>query len=474
MDRTLDREPRRCQPLRVKRVLVPFARPNQNRMRRGGVLAVLSLLFFFSGCGGLATPTTPPPDVILITLDTTRMDRIGSYGFEDETTPYLDSLAKSGIRFRRAWSTASWTLPAHASFLTGKYPHRHGAHFCGKEGGVGLDQVVGEIGERFQVGRLPEHEITLAEMLAEKGYKTAAFVGGPWLTPPFGLLQGYEVQDAGISTLGGREAGEISAAANAWIASVPRNRPIHLMLNYFDPHDPYAPPREYRSTESGLAGIDREIALYEGEIRYMDWQIGKVFDALRAADRFEGALIVVVSDHGELFQEHGLTKHGYWLYEDLIRIPLVVRFPGGARAGEVVDEVFSGVDLLPLIARETGLTLPNDIDGVEVGDRLVAVSEFHQNPTIKEVRGTQVDRDLVAVMRWPWKLIISSGGESELYRLDIDPEEKDALTNAFEQECMDDLLPIAAAVFKESTKSVPAEEVSDEVRALLKKLGYVQ
>jgi arylsulfatase A-like enzyme len=414
------------------------------------------------------------PDVVLITLDTTRVDRLGSYGCEDGTTPHLDDLARTGIRYSRSWTTSPWTLPSHASLVTGKYSGRHGAHFRSDVGSISFGERVPSAGDLFRAGRLSESETTLAELLAEKGYATAAFVGGPWLAPEFGLLQGYQVQDAEVTSLEGRIASEITRRATSWIEGMPRERPIHLFLNYFDPHAPYAPPLEFLPDLTGLSGRNRALALYDAEIRYMDHEIGKLFEALRASGRFAGALIVVVSDHGELFQEHGLIQHGYWLYEELIRAPMIVRLPGAKRAGEVDDSMVSGVDVLPLIAREVGLSLPPEIDGMAVGERETLVAQYHHNPSIAEVRGRRVDRDLVAVVRWPWKLILSDQGQAELYRLDIDPVEEHALSNGPEEAEMQEMLAVARDAQLWSTKPIFPDAVPRALQDLLESLGYVQ
>jgi arylsulfatase A-like enzyme len=437
------------------------------------VIAAVCVLLSGFACG-LPQNAAPAPDVVLITLDTTRVDRLGSYDCSANTTPHLDDIAQNGIRFRRAWSTSPWTLPSHASLFTGRYPGHHGAHFRSDEGSVSLDAVVANAGDLFRVGRLPEHEITLAELLADKGYATAAFVGGPWLAPEFGLLQGYQVQEAEITSYDGVLAEEITQRAKAWIQGVPKNRPIHLFLNYFDPHDPYAPPRAFSPDLADLTGRDRALALYDAEIRYMDHEIGNLVDALRAAGRFEHALIVIMSDHGEFFQEHGLIRHGYWLYEELIRAPLIVRLPGGERGGEVVDAIVSAVDVLPLIARVVGFSLPPDIDGVAVGERVAVVSQFHHNPSMPNVRGKRVDRDLVAVVRWPWKLILSDRGQTELFRLDADPTEECPLSHGPGEQEMQEFLEMGRNALLWSSNPVTPDAVPPSLQELLQRLGYVE
>jgi arylsulfatase A-like enzyme len=434
--------------------------------------ASLLLAVIVSGCA----QAPPAPDVILITLDTTRVDRIGAYGYAGETTPHLDELAGQGLRFDRAWSTSPWTLPAHASMLTGKYPARHGAHFGREDADTGLGEVIpGE--DRFAVNRLPESEFTLAERLAERGYATAAFVAGPWLAPPFGLLQGYAVHEARAHDPGGQTASEITDAALSWIAQTEPGQPLHLLLNYFDAHFPYQPPNEheraFQPANAREAQRHREFRLYDGEIRYMDAQIGRLFDALKRAGRYEGALIIAVSDHGELFGEHGLQRHGYYLFEELIRAPLIVRLPGGRRAGEVIDATVSVVDLLPLVADEIGFAIEGDFDGLPIGSRRWALAESYRNASIKTVRGRSVDRDLVAAISWPWKRIESSRGEVSLYRLDRDPTEQRPVDQSDEADQLGREVAAARASMRPAVPAQSPRGITPETAERLRELGYV-
>jgi arylsulfatase len=387
-----------------------------------------------SGCES-APPTRP--DVVLVTLDTTRADHLGAYGYSRPVSPEIDRFAREATTYRRAWSTDSWTLPAHASLLTGTFPTRHGAHFNADAGRATLGDALHGAPEygRLKVNRLDDAAVTLAELFQARGYETAAFAGGPWLSPVFGLLQGYAVQDVEVRNLGGRPADELTDRAVAWITSIPRHRPLHVLVNYFDPHWPYAPPPGYddepgaktplrvalpevnRGSALGAAQREAYIARYDGEIRFMDHHLGRLLAALRATGRYDDALIVIAGDHGETFGEHGLMEHGRWLYEEVLRVPLFVRFPDGRDAGKAVDAPVSLADLLPLVAREVGIPVPRGIDGVSIGQRQVVLAESFRDALAIELWGPRFDRDLVAAIRWPWKLILSDRHPSELYRL---------------------------------------------------------
>lgn len=420
-----------------------------------------------------------PADVVLITLDTMRADYLGAYGHEGGLTPHLDALAREGVLYTRAWSTSPWTLPAHASMFTGKYPTRHGADYASQRGvGARLNEVIPWVDSRFRANRLADDEVVMAEWLAAAGYATGAFVGGPWMAPAFGLLQGYQSHDAEMPGLAGRTGDEITDRAIEWLRTVPRDRPLHLLVNYFDPHAPYTPPPAFSpKPKVDNSGKMRDPPLrdrYAGEIRYMDHQIGRLFDALREVGRYEGALIIAVSDHGELFGEHALMLHGYWLYEELVRVALIVRLPHERRAGDVVDATVSIVDLLPIVADEVGFRLPEGLDAMAIGEREVAFAEFRRNPAVDEVRGRRVDRDADVAIRWPWKLIANSDGTSELYRIDTDPGETQPVADGSIEDSMRATLASVRSTLVAPEPMPAGPVVPTDVSDRLRDLGYLE
>jgi len=460
-------------------------------MTAAGAIAPLIAfaLIGFAGCSG-EVPSRP--DVLLITLDTTRADHLGCYGYSRAVSPELDRFALDAVLYRRAWSTDSWTLPAHASILTGKYPSSHGAHFNAATGELSLASVVPR--ERFadvKVNRLGEEAVTLAELLGAAGYETAAIVGGPWLSPVFGLLQGYALMDAEVDTLAGRPADQLTDRAIAWIRGVPSGRPLHLLLNYFEPHWPYEPapgyddlPGAHSPLEVSLdevidgAALDdgqrrAYLARYDGEIRFMDHHFGRLLDALRDAGRYDGALIVVAADHGESFGEHGLMSHGPWLYEEVLRVPLVIHFPGGRHAGTAVDALVSLVDLLPLVAGEVGVPVPAGVEGVSLGRRDLVLAESFRDALWIRAHGPRFDRELVAGIRWPWKLIVSDSGTRDLYRLDEDPGE---LRNRAGEAAELDLRRVVDAARARLVRppATAPTGVDSRTRDRLRELGYVE
>ena len=432
------------------------------------------------------------PDVILITLDSTRADHLGCYGYSRPVSPELDRFALEAVLYRRAWAAACCTLPSHASILTGKHSSSHGAHPNAATGELSLANAVpvDEIAD-LKVNRLGEEAVTLAEMLGAAGYETAAIAGGPWLSPVFGLLQGYAMTDAEVHTIAGRRADQLTDRAISWIRGVPPGRPLHLLLNYFDPHWPYEPPPGYDDlpgahvplevsmdeVNDGAALEDGQrrayLARYDGEIRFMDHHFGRLVDALREAGRFDGALIVVAADHGESFGEHGFMSHGPWLYEEVLHVPLLIHFPGGRDAGTAVDAPVSLVDLLPLVAGEVGVPVPAGVEGVPVGRRDLVLAESFRDAHWIRTHGARFDRELVAGIRWPWKLIVSNRGTGDLYRLDEDPGELRNRAGDAEELDLHRVVDAARARLVRPPAAAPTG-VDSRTLDRLRELGYVE
>ncbi len=303
-------------------------------------------------------PATAPLDVVLITIDTLRADRLGCYGSRRVATPHLDRLAAEGVRFANAATTVAFTLPAHSSLMTGVYPPRHGVR---ENVGYALDET------------LP----TLAETLAAAGWSTGGFVSAFVLDSRWGIGRGFETYyddfeeaqpEAGAVNLGSvqRDGAETVAEAVRWldgqrdqgqIDRQPR-RPTFLWLHLFDPHDPYTPPEPYRSAYPGRP--------YDAEVAYADELVGRFRAALEERGLLERTLLVVTADHGEGLGQHGEGFHGFFVYDSTVHVPLIVRPPFGDLgdlAGRVVDEPVSHVDLLPTVLEAVGQPVPETAQG---------------------------------------------------------------------------------------------------------------
>jgi arylsulfatase A-like enzyme len=285
------------------------------------------------------------PNVVVITLDTTRADRMGFLGSNRGLTPNLDRLARQGTVFSRAYAQVPLTTPSHAAILTGTYPQFNHVNYMGDP-----------------LGReLP----FLPEILHRNGYKTAAFVGALVLDPTKlapGFERGFEVYDAGFHR---RRPGEdnyqslerrgevVLSHALAWLKKN-SSGPFFVWIHLYDPHDPYTPPEPY------LGRYPAEP--YDGEIAYTDSIVGKLCSELRARNLFDDSLIAVMADHGEAFGEHGETHHGIFLYDETIHIPLLFKLPHQQTAARV--EARAGlVDVAPSILQALRLPVPDAMQG---------------------------------------------------------------------------------------------------------------
>ena len=296
--------------------------------------------------------------IVLISIDTLRRDHVGAYGHRPPTTPRLDALAKEGLVAEDAVSVSSWTLPSHLSMLTSVDPARHG----------GTDMRHGS-GKRVP---------TLAALLRTAGYATRAVTSHLYVSGVYGLDEGFDSLDF-------RQDRRATDVADRAIDLVDRfgDRPFFLFLHFYDPHWHYDPPEKqralfakpYTGTITGRWGdfsgrdpasvtpADREhlLALYDGEIRYTDDEVGRVIDHLAARGALANTLVVVTSDHGEEFLDHGSWEHQKTLYEEVVRIPLIVRGPGVAARRETAP--VSLLDVAPTVLSWAGVAVPPSFQG---------------------------------------------------------------------------------------------------------------
>jgi arylsulfatase A-like enzyme len=284
-------------------------------------------------------------NLVVVTLDTTRADRLGCYGAADAETPVLDRLARDGIRVAHAIAPVPITLPSHASLFTGLDPITHGVR----------------MNAEF---RLAPGQTTLAEVLAARGWDTAAFVSAFVLDARFGLAQGFATYDAAMPKPDGavfpagtveRSARGTTDAAIAWLARRASAAPFFLWVHYFDAHAPYAPPPDL-ATRFG----DRA---YDAEIAAVDRELGRLLDAVGTRGR---TTTLVVGDHGESLGEHGELTHGVFVYDATVRVPMILRLPDAAVRGVVDDRVVALVDVVPTLLDLYGIERPGPTDGVSL------------------------------------------------------------------------------------------------------------
>jgi arylsulfatase A-like enzyme len=426
------------------------------------------------------------PNVLLVVIDTARADHFSFDGYARQTTPRIAALGSEGAIYDQAWTPAPWTLPAHASLFTGLFPSSHGAD----SGHLRLD-------DEFQ---------TLAERLHEAGYRTVGYAANPWVGRQYGLDQGFDTyeeiwrdapkgrEDAGAGALNGRVERFLTWRRESAVAS---DQPFFIFVNYLEPHLPYNPPEPVRSrflspgTDPatverlrhfkhpdevkfvlGLGGLEPADLpvlsdLYDGEIAYVDGRIGELAGFLQAEGLLDGTVLVVTSDHGEALGDHGFLDHKMNVFQELLRIPLVVRYPEAVEAGQRIREPVMLQDLYPTILELAGVSVDAEggpgspreslvLPGIRglrrVGLRSAPgrvaetpgdggtflVSEFARPIQFLEIIKERFpeadiapwDRALVAYRRGSEKLHWASDGRHRLYDLDRDPKETTDLAAA--------------------------------------------
>jgi len=367
------------------------------------LVAALTVLFTLACSRGAAPPKLPTArHLLLVTIDTLRADRVGAYGHRAARTPALDALSRDGTRFERAFATAPITLTSHASLLTGLYPPGHGARHNGL--------------------RVTPGTRSLPAILRNSGFATAAVVAAFPLDRRFGLEAGFDLysdrmpRDGRGRSLNERSGREVSDEAIAWLERQ-RERRTFLWVHFFEPHAPYLDP-----SGTGRPASER----YDDEVAAADRETQRLLTAL--GDRARETLVVVASDHGEAFGEHGETGHSLFVYDTTLRVPLMLRGPG-VPAGRVVAEAVSLIDVVPTVMRLLGLP-PPDTDGIDLGPALAG----------RPVAGRELYAESFApLLDFGWSPLraLRSGGmkaiaapRPELYDIVRDPEESSDLAPA--------------------------------------------
>ena len=401
----------------------------------------------------------PRPNIILITLDTTRADRMGFLGSKLGLTPNLDAVAKQGIVFTRAYAHVPLTTASHTTILTGTYPqYNHVVDF-----GVPLS------------AKLPY----LPDLLHQHGYHTAAFVGSLVLDPLDGTAPGFDrgfvTYDAGFrlrprgknryKTVE-RRGGEVVDRALAWLNKHPRG-PFLMWVHLYDAHDPYDPPPPFKERYAS--------APYNGEIAYADSAVGRLLNVLRAKGLYDSALLAIMADHGEALGEHGESTHGVFLYDETIHVPLLLKLPGERAAGKKIEARVGLVDVAPTILQEAGIQIPSAIQGRS----LLAM--------IKAATATKEDRPAYAETDYPhrafgWsslralrsgKYLYIQAPQKELYDQSNDPKAAHNLSTT--AKAVTETLTEQLETFRAKTATTIPEltGVTPEQAEKLRALGYV-
>jgi len=400
-------------------------------------------------------PKVAPLNLLLITLDTTRADRLGCYGDRLARTPALDALAAEGILFENCYSPVPVTLPAHCSLFTGRWPIAHGVRNNGSY-------------------KLGEGETTLAEKLKAAGYDTAAVIASYVLKSKFGLAQGFDWYD---DRLGFEEkAGNIDAQIPAdqvyakfakWLERK-SEKPFFMWAHFYDAHKPYAPPDAYLQAAAGDA--------YRGEVAYVDHYIGRMVADLKERNLFEHTMIVIAGDHGEGFGEHGEKGHGIFCYDETLKVPLIFCTAGSLIKPARIQQPTSLVDVMPSVLEMLGISAAENSQGASLAAAMAGAAEKTPRPLyLESMYGREMNNwaPLTGLINGPFKYI--SLPQAELYDLRTDAGEKDNLffkKNLLAREMDRDL-----AAFIRDHRSAPSTDLRPALQAEDKKklaaLGYI-
>lgn len=475
----------------------PLRKAGAGALTAGVVALVLLIGLPLSFTGGRVEPSVPETSakggpVILVMVDTLRADRLPLYGYNKIKTPAMDSLGKDATVFENNFSNASWTRPSTASILTGLTPSAHKT--------------------MYKADRLPEGVHSVAEAFKGAGYTTGGIVTNYNIAPYFNFGQGFDDYrylepdyyfwaDEGASKLslynvvrvlrekvapaGGnpefyyRDAATTTDAAISWMEKR-KDKPFFLFLTYMDPHDPYfARPLTGESysraanTNPDPAMAARFSELYDGEIAYWDQHFGRMLEWLKKEGLYEKATLVVTSDHGEEFQEHGGWWHGTTLYEEQIQVPLVFKRAGQAGAGERREDLSSAIDLAPTLLGLAGgekheSWKGRDLFGGGEAPATVFAEEDHQGNVLRALRGRT------------WKLIEANAGNPrglapvELYQMETDAKESKNLAADKPEVVKEQQAALEKASQGEHAVDIQRDqmEVDEESQRLLEKLGY--
>jgi len=391
----------RARPLHKNSKAVPFTRKNSQKIRLILSTAVLVAaavgLFFVLKPSKIQVVRDDKLNVLLITLDTMRDDRLGCYGYDKGQTPNLDSLAQKGVRFANAYAQVPLTLPSHCSMMTGTYPMSHGVHNNGT----------------YTLG--PD-KLTLAEILKARGFKTAAFLASFSLDSRFGLDQGFDVYDDNFQegSSSERKAEQVYSAFSAWVDKL-KDEQFFCWVHFFDPHLPYTPPPPFRQEFA-----DRP---YDGEVTYMDSVIGAVMGKIKERNLLGRTLVIVAGDHGEGFGEKGESGHGVFLYEMAVRVPLIFSAENHLPARQVIPARVRLIDIVPTVLDLLNLPRPGSAQGTS----LIPYIQIKEKDDLDSYIETYYPQEnlgwasLLGLISGDWKYIRAP--KEELYHLKADPQE---------------------------------------------------
>lgn len=449
-----------------------------------------------------------PPNVVIIVMDTARQDRLSCYGYNRDTSPRLRELAKTSTVFSNAYSTSSWTSPAHASLFTGLYSIAHGV--------------------TQEHWKMSDDLVTLAEVLSQHGYETVGISENPLLSDRNGFNQGFSTYymtwriDRALSRpASGRQSETGNTATDIFLKTVRRSsrRPFFIFVNLIEPHSPYDSSKQFKNefvtdreiplvlnmwqehylgrrvlTEAEIRHLSE---LYDAELLYTDYLVGMMMDELKASGHWDDTFFIVTSDHGENIGDHGHMDHAFSLYETLIKIPLIIRYPARFGSGSADGRPVQLTDVFPTVLEATGVNgeaFPNQglslLSGRFPADRAIFTEYYWPKQALtcfNEVDRADpallpFKRRLRSVITGGMKLIWGSDGRHEVFNLAEDPDELvnlwDGQGNSGAFRGIESKLAATVSRFgadqKVSPEDVPTDALDEATRDALRSLGYLR
>lgn len=438
------------------------------------VLAASALLAL---CCAPASDKTPRPNIIFIVIDALRADHLGCYGYPRPTSPVIDSLAASGALFETAITQAPWTKSSFSSFLTSLYPFQHGVEDW--------------------AAVMPDSIVTLPEVLSNHGYSTVCVINMLGMGGRFGVLRGFdEVSESGKTP---RDARVATDDAIAYLRQV--QGPFFMLLHYFDVHQPYAPKRDYvdivnidtdldpfgnrgilARNKDGLPpkkAIAKTKILYDGCIRYVDDSLARLFGILDEVGIADNTIIIVTADHGEAFWEHGVDTHGSTVYDEVLKVPLIIAWPGRFDTSRRVTSQVRLIDLFPTLLEMAGASYDGHMEGVSLlpyiqGGQIDSAGRLLPSHVAYAGNGQVKPPEVRCLRTLDLKVIVDpSGSEVQAYNLVEDPGET-VNVSVSEIEEASALLSLLSDLRDTRGDAAGETSLTDEEKSSLRALGYIQ
>jgi arylsulfatase A-like enzyme len=435
--------------------------PSRARARRSARGVLAAAVTAAVACGRAPAPPERPPNVVIVLLDAVRADHLPVYGYPRDTAPFLTTLAARGTVFDRAYSSSGWTSPATASLFTSLHPFQHGV----------IWNIRRMRENRFRVSRMPDEPETIAEALRKAGYATFGVSDNPSASGLGGFDAGFDRFEGTTDT----SATAVNRKVKEWRADLTSGRPYFLYLHYMDAHEPYLPQgRAFDEfMKDGRPNPRRDfVAAYDSEIRLLDSKVQGLFDSLGWE---RDTIVIVTSDHGEGFHDHGLAGHANSLYDELMRVPLIV-YGRGVRAGRVALPV-AHVDVLPTLREIAGLPPDPRNVGWSLGPLLREGRwDRGERPLLAHLVEFDEKHELRAVVFGRYKLVERRPGRAELFDLEADPAESRDLAESHPEIVarLRDAYARTEAAATRYGQGGRETDLAPEAVEKLRALGYVQ